>query len=462
MLETVSKQSLAASARTVAQSYHLVMHNNHLYVPVHWETEEPGLFPPDQQIWQLLSRKELRRLGNDVGVLFSNDSELTNFILMVEQFSDEHEEPITQLLMRTPDGLRSLQPDGTFGLPPGSFMPNTLTPTLNTDEADKQFIFDVVKGWLNSEEEAISLLRHLSTALSPGWSAVKYILLLGDGRNGKSLLLKMMEDMFGKKNISNVTRQQMAARLPVCNELSNKLLNIVFDGEMTYVRDSSVEKTLTAGEPAVVRMLFENGNTVVSTNALFIEGLNLEPKTRDKSGALQKRLARFWFPNVYKLDYEFEEKLRGPRMAGAFLALLLDNFVPRSQLATKLAQTAAAKQLQVEQMLLNSPIQQFLAHLVFNDPKTADKLMGTPVMMDSMVTSFMAWRVGEGHSELNTTDVKKMFKQAFFTDWKAARENGKTVNRQRLIEPKQDTLALLEYLKGVPTDETADEPVVDG
>ena len=136
--------------------------------------------------------------------------------------------------------------------------------------------------------------------------------------------------------------------------------------------------------------------------------------------------------------------------------------MPRSQLATKLAQTTAAKQLQVEQMLLNSPIQQFLAHLVFNDPKTADKLMGTPVMMDSMVTSFMAWRVGEGHSELNTTDVKKMFKQAFFTDWKAARENGKTVNRQRLIEPKQDTLALLEYLKGVPTDETADEPVVDG
>ena len=35
-------------------------------------------------------------------------------------------------------------------------------------------------------------------------------------------------------------------------------------------------------------------------------------------------------------------------MAGAFLALLLDNFVPRSQLATKLAQTAAAKQLRQE------------------------------------------------------------------------------------------------------------------
>ena len=456
MLELSSKATLARAARTVAESYELVQHGSHTFIPCHWLTEAIGPLPAAERIWQPLTRNDKRRLANQTqNILFATDSELTNFDLMLRQYAVEDESVIQHLLVRTEDGLKMLDETGALVEPTGQFCPNVLKPVLNTDEAAKAEVFDVIKGWLNSEEEAHSLLHHLATALCPGWSAVKYVLLIGDGRNGKSVLLSMLQDLFGASNVSNVTRQQIAERLPVCVELNNKLLNIIFDGEMAYIKDSSMEKTLIAGEPGYVRLLYENGNTRVQTNALFLEALNSEPKTRDKSGALQKRLSRFWFPNTYPIDMAFEKRMRSDELLGAFLSLLLDHFVTKYELADKLKQTSGSSALQVEQNLLNSPLHQFVSYLVSSDASWNDRLR-QPVMVDPLVDSFMAWRVNEGFTEFSTADVKRLFKEGFSTDWKTVREAGKVVKKQRLLEPKPEILALLNQLKGADEDATDD------
>lgn len=216
-----------------------------------------------------------------------------------------------------------------------------------------------------------------------------------------------------------------------------------------------MEKTLIAGEPGYVRLLYENGNTRVQTNALFLEALNSEPKTRDKSGALQKRLSRFWFPNTYPIDMAFEKRMRSDELLGAFLSLLLDHFVTKYELADKLKQTSGSSALQVEQNLLNSPLHQFVSYLVSSDASWNDRLR-QPVMVDPLVDSFMAWRVDEGFTEFSTADVKRLFKEGFSTDWKTVREAGKVVKKQRLLEPKPEILALLNQLKGADEDATDD------
>lgn len=450
MLELTSKVALAGAARTLAKSYELIQHGSITYIPAHWRTEEVGPCDPKERIWLPLSRNDKRRLANNVSnVLFSNDSELTNFDLMLRQFAHEDESQVTSLLLRTEDGLRLLDRDGQLVEPEGTFCPNILQPMLNLDEAAKQEVFGVISSWLNSEEETHSLLYHLATSLSPGWSAVKYVLLIGDGRNGKSVLLSMLFDLFGEPNVSNVTRQQMAERLPVCVELNNKLLNIIYDGEMSYIKDSSMEKTLIAGEPGYVRLLYENGNTKVQTKALFLEALNSEPKTRDKSGALQKRLARFWFPNTYPLDLAFERYMRSEERLGAFLSLLLDHFVKEREVSLKLQQSQGAAALQVEQNLLNSPLHQFIAYLLGKDPLWYGRFLGSDCFLDPLVDSFMAWRLQEGFSEYSSADVKRMFKTGFLTDWKTYRESGKVIKKQRLTGPKPEIVALLEELKAV-------------
>ena len=323
------------------------------------------------------------------------------------------------------------------------------------------FVFDVIRNWLDSEEEAHSLLYHLATALSPGWSAVKYLLLIGEGRNGKSVLLSMLKDLFGEENVSSVTRQQMAERSPVCHELNGKLLNMIFDGEMAYVKDSSMEKTLTAGEPGQVKLLYQSGLTKVQTTALFLEALNHEPKTRDKSSALQKRLARFKFQNVFARDLAFERKMRSQEMLGAFLSLLLDHFVKEGELTEKLALTKVSLEMQVEQNLVNSPVFQFVSHLVTNRPETITELEAGGLIVDRLVESFMAWRLAEGFMELSTADVKRMFKEAFPTKWKSVRDGGKVSSLLTLDGVKPDMQALLDQLKGQEEDAVQPDALVE-
>ena len=462
LLELATKAQLASAAKTLALSYELVQYNSHTYMPANWQTLHPGPCDPAEQVWIPLTRNDKRRLGNQrFNILFASDAELTNFDLMIRQFATESLHPSPELLVKTDGALMKIGTDGSLQVPSGEFLPNFIKHEINTNEEDKAEVFNVISQWVGSDEEAISLLRHISTALSPGWSAVKYIIFIGEGRNGKSILMSMINDLFGIENISFVTRQQMSERLPVCVELNGKLVNIVFDGEMTYIKDSSMEKTLIAGEPASVRMLYENGNTLVQTKALFFESLNKEPKTRDKSSALQKRLSRFFFENVYEIDMAFEARMRSPHMIGAFLSLLLDHFVKQSEIAEKLKQTPKAATLQVEQQLLNSPLLQFIQHLVSTDPVWLDRLTNGGSTIDSLAGSFMAWRVTEGYTEYSTADVHRMFKEHFGTTRKSKREGGKVVKQEVIAFPKSEAEALLKHLKGDQEDGLLEDLVVD-
>lgn len=448
-MELTTKALMAGQARTFATSYELVVHNNVFYMPVDFTTELPGPCPADKRIWEPIGREEIRRFANtQSNILFAADAELSNYVLLLKQLSREVLMPATSMLIKTETGLKVLTNDGDLIEPDGEFRPNFIRHTLNEDPNDKAEVFQVITNWLSSEEEAHSLLNHLATALAPGWSATKYVLLIGEGRNGKSVLLSMLQDLFGTENISSVTRQQMAERSPVCHELNDKLLNIIFDGEMAYVKDSSMEKTLTAGEPGTVKLLYQSGLTTVQTNALFLEGLNHEPKTRDKSSALQKRLARFLFVKVFPRDLKFERHMRSEKMLGALLSLMIDHFVKESELIDKLTLTKASIALQVEQTVVNSPVFQFISHLAKIQPSVIEELEQGGLAVDTVVDSFMAWRLNEGFGEFSTADAKRMFKDAFPTKWKSSRENGKVTSKLLLDGVKPEVQALLDQLKG--------------
>lgn len=453
MLELKGKQELARAAQSLASSFELVLHDATTFIPAHWETEAPTPIPePEDKIWLPLSRRQKQQLGNEVNnILFATDSEMSSFDYMLRQFATEETEPVRSIFVRTPDGLRVLNELGELVTPTGTFLPNFIKPMLNPDDIAKKEVFGVITEWLDSEEEAHSLLTHLATALAPGWSAVKYILLMGDGRNGKGVLLNMLVGLFGQENVSGVTRQAMAEQKPTCVELNNKLLNVIFDGQMDYIKDSGLEKTLIAGEPGYIRMLYESSTTKVQTTGLFIEALNKEPKSRDKSSALQKRLVRFHFPNVYALDHGFYKKMTSEPMLGAFLALLIDHYVTEDEVATKLAPTKAAMSMQVDQMWANSPMYQYLAHLVGVDPTMRAKLLGFNT--DALISAFMAWRIAEGYDAYSSADVLNMLKDAFDLGWKSARVNGKVTKVRTIKGLKPETQALLEQLEEGTDDE---------
>lgn len=462
MLELKTKQQLSKDAHHMAKGSEMVRYRSITYIPVDYETREREFPPPPERaMWLPLNREEIRRMAAEsYQTLFSSDGELGSFEFMVAQNSIDQRVAASTLLVRTSDGLKQLCTDGALEDPTGEFIPNTVYPMLNTDQKDKDRVFDVIAGWLNSEEEAHSLLYHLATSLAPGYSAVKYVLLLGEGRNGKSVLMKMLLGLFGRDNVSSVTRQHMSEQNPVVCELNGKLLNIVFDGQAEYLKDSGTEKTLIAGESASIRKLYESTPTVVQTNALFIEALNNEPKSKDKSSALQKRLVRFQFPNVYTLDTRFEKSMLTPVALGAFLSLLIDHYVVEEELAEKLAPTQRAMALQLEHMYVNSIGLQFLKYVTESDPLGVQGLLGE--QQAKLVSEFKSWRVKE--DDLGTwaePDVMALFAPLLETERRSVRVHG-TPRKVRVVTSlKPEAKEFLDTLEGDDDDGTEATVVAD-
>lgn len=453
-----TQRELGTEAVTLAQSFSLIQHNHVIYIPTDYATGDDSVTPvPERTIWVPMSTQDIQRKAlAQFDTLFSTERELDGFVFKVAQMCVQDTGVHASLLVRTKSGLKELKDDGQLHDPTGDFIPNTLTPVLNEDEEDQAEVLSIIAGWLNSEEEAVSLLRHLATSLAPGWSAVKYILLLGAGRNGKSVMLRMLETLFGRHNCSGVTRQEMSVQSPVVCNLNGKLLNLVFDGHAQYVEDSSMEKTLIAGEAVNIRRLYQSGHTPVQTTALFVEGLNHEPKSKDKSPALQARLVRFHFPNTYSLNPEFADQMISERYVGALLGLLLKHYVKPSEIAVMLAPTAASMELQLEYTYGNSYALPFIEHVHLTDPLGAEAMVGWSVQ--ELVSQFNSWRIREGDVRYwDIADVTNVFKAVFDTDRRSERVNGVPRKTRYISGFKPETLVFLERMKG---DEN-DEAVVD-
>ena len=459
-LQTPTKASLADAAKVIAASYELIQHGRATYMPADFETMEHGPCDLPRRIWVPFDRDEKRRHGQtEHNFLFASDAEISSFDLMISQCAAEVREPSSSLLIKTKDGLKLLQQDGSLEDPDGSFHANYIRFALNEDPADKAEMMAILVNWLGDEGEVESLLTHLATALNPAQSAVKYVLLIGEGRNGKSVLLGMLRKLFGSENISSVTRQQMAERSPSLIDLNDKLLNIVNDGEMNWIKDSSMEKTLIAGEPAPIRLLYVSGNVLVQTKALFIEALNKEPKSKDKSSALQKRISRFVFTKIFPLDKAFEKKMMSDRMLGALLSLLIDHMVHPDEYAEKLKPTQKGMILQVEMNLQNSPVHRFISWEVAKNPGFLCDLQ-TPkkVTVEAIVEAFMGWKVRDSNKDLNEDDVRSLIKDSFYLAWKTRRVGGKIQNVQVLNGPRPEIELLLDHMASTePTEEEVEE-----
>lgn len=445
-----SKHQMATDAEVLAQSFQYVRHGQVTYAPQDFETGDTGVIPdPERTIWIPLTQEDLQQKAyTQFQTLFESTQALTSWEFMIAQSSTMNRDRVDSLLIRTKDGLRELKGDGKLHEPSGKFIPNTLKPMLNEDPDDKAEVMRVLTSWVDSEEEAISMLRHFATALAPHWSAVKYVLLLGAGRNGKSLLMHMLRNIFGTENCSGVTRQDISDKSPAVTQLNGKLLNMVFDGMAVYLKDSGMEKSLIAGETVHIRRLYSSVLTPVQTNGLFIEGLNREPKSSDKSTALQARIIRYWFPHVYDEDKAFWDHMTSERMVGALLSLMIDNYVRLEDKAVMLAPTTLSLELQLEHMHENSIAFQFLKYVEDTDPLGAGVIVGMD--LPELTQRFNSWRLKELNDlrSIQETEVFQIFRPVLLTDRKSRRDGTRVFKVRHVVAFTKEARLFIESLKG--------------
>jgi hypothetical protein len=452
-----NRKELQDEAELLATDFKYILHNNVTYYPADYETGARDVQDPERTIWIPHDIDSLQRTAKaQFGTIFHTPKETLSFGYMVEQHCQLVEEQATSLLIRTADGLRELRDDGQLYVPTGKFIPNTLGPMLNTDPVVKAEVLKIIENWLDSEEQAKALLSHLATTLAPHWSAIKYILLIGDGRNGKSVLMKMMEAVLGRENCSYVTRSLMAEKDVTIHSMNNRLLNLVQDGEATYLKDSGTEKTLVAGEVVMRRRFYESSPLPVQTNALFIEGLNQEPKSRDKSFALQKRIIRFAFPNTYPESQGFLDQMRSEKYTGAFLSLLIDHYVKKEEAGVRLAPTAESLEMQLEHEYSNSVAVQFLEEVEINDPLGSSVLLG--MELKELTSLVLSWRVKSGdYTTWDETRVRDEFRPYLDIRRKSKRDPGQKVPYKvwHVKGFKGPGLTFIQSMRGADNDDTA-------
>ena len=145
--------------------------------------------------------------------------------------------------------------------------------------------------------------------LMPDNSLHKMYYLIGDGRNGKSLLLSLIREVFGPENGASVRPDRLADQFaPMA--LKGKLYNICFEGGPYLKGAEETLKGIVAGDPIMAAHKGVDAIEFTPRAKLFVAANNMF-NARDLSAGFLARFVFFPFNNTFEPgDPDLAEKLK--------------------------------------------------------------------------------------------------------------------------------------------------------
>ena len=176
------------------------------------------------------------------------------------------------------------------------------------------FLREVFAGDPDAGEKAQAVLEMIGYSLMAHCRYERFVILVGSGANGKSVLLSVLEALLGTENVAGVQPSQFDRSFQRAH-LHGKLANIVTEIKQGEVIDDASLKGIVSGEPTTVEHKFKDP-FVMRPFATCWFGTNHMPHTRDFSDALFRRALVVEFNNVFKPDRDnhdprLKEKLMG-------------------------------------------------------------------------------------------------------------------------------------------------------
>lgn len=142
---------------------------------------------------------------------------------------------------------------------------------------------------LEGDEEQINLLREwFGYCLTPTNSMQKFLILEGEGRNGKSVVCAALTALLGRSNVSHVTLESFGKSFALHSTMG-KLANIVPEvGDLDKVAEGAI-KSFTSGDRIEVERKFKSSIQIIPTARLMIATNNL-PRLKDHSFGIWRRM----------------------------------------------------------------------------------------------------------------------------------------------------------------------------
>lgn len=161
----------------------------------------------------------------------------------------------------------------------------------------ENFLEEVFRDDLDKYEKRRALLEMIGYTLMSHARHEKFIMLIGAGANGKSVLLSVLETLLGRENVAGVQPSNFDHSFQRAH-LHMKLANIVTELKQGEVIADAELKAITSGEPATVEHKFKDPFVMRPFSTCWF-GTNHMPHTRDFSDALFRRAVIITFNRVF-------------------------------------------------------------------------------------------------------------------------------------------------------------------
>lgn len=166
-------------------------------------------------------------------------------------------------------------------------------PDAECPEIDS-FLHDVV-----DDQDVDSLYRLIAHTLYKEYAAEKAAMLLGDGRNGKSVFLSLVEAFIGEWNVSNKSLQELNEDEWAANNLVGKLANVHPDMSDQTVETMQMFKKLTGRDTVSANVKFESPIRF-ENHATLLFACNRMPVLKDDTRGNWRRWLLIDFPNTFE------------------------------------------------------------------------------------------------------------------------------------------------------------------
>lgn len=255
-----------------------------------------GIYVPGAE--PVITENILERIDEDM-----NGTKLANVLL--------HIKARTYINREDMDGEKGLinMKNGIYNFISGEFLPHTpkifFSRKINVDHdglADcptfKKFVCEVVPA------ESISMIQEFfGYCFYNDYHIQRAFMLIGDGANGKSTLLSVLENMMGDDNISGTSLQDFEKDRFAAAELYGKLANICADLPKNALKDTGKFKMLTGGDRIQAREIYKSPFRFRNT-AKMIFATNKPPIVYDDTYAFIRRWEFVIFPYTFKPERE--------------------------------------------------------------------------------------------------------------------------------------------------------------
>jgi P4 family phage/plasmid primase-like protien len=199
-------------------------------------------------------------------------------------------------------------------------------PVRYNEEAEAPQFLEALDDMFEGDQEVIAIIQEIFGYIlyrGAGYPLQKFFIFRGEGSNGKSVLIHLLQKMLGNDLVSATPFQKLGQKFGMSNA-AESWVNFSNECDTRKAIDLEVVKTITGGGMMEVERKYQQAKTE-QTKTKFVVCTNATPVFYDKTYGLHRRLCIIDFPITYRDIGEDEELPDGVHQADPELPQKLES-----------------------------------------------------------------------------------------------------------------------------------------